>query len=616
MDLFIINFFQEKTVIDRNGLVSFTIIFLIIFGNTPNIQLVDGLTTEVVVNSNPLNIPTDVSFVFWGYTSEYLDIKNELEELLPKQIIHENDLNTRDELVVQPLVIQNYLYHYNYKFNYQFSLNPNGINSNNELIDLMNQTATIGESIAQLEINDELVAYDGWSIPISSISDELKEQSSSESVTIHILDFRALNGQVNQNSSHWFRVGITSTIDFISQDMRNMGLVDDRSIFYDPSAIAPLFENESFEDYENNSSMIAKYIAPRLTTILEKLVVSSPQFIEYPLALENDIHIAQITIIANSSDNLGKTALQNAYYTEFVFAIDNLLPYANIEFSQILIRLNEYTQIQSFLTEHSTILDNVETIIIDGNFVEGLKNLIRSDNSLYENYPKNYYYPLFIFADSTERQYLVETENGDIVEYEVGKIGFGLINMKDWDPLDRSYNLLHKELQVFGKMLGFTEYNGFISQFPSVFSDYGMVPTWDRKYNSLEIENLAIKLGGLYNKTTLISISLFREALNRGIYSWVNTTSLDIAQTESRKGDILFKQKLFLDATEKYIEAFDLWVEAASEINGDIKTARNSIYFIILMSMFGYIIYALFSSRILLDEYKKRYKVYFNKKSN
>ena len=102
--------------------------------------------------------------------------------------------------------------------------------------------------------------------------------------------------------------------------------------------------------------------------------------------------------------------------------------------------------------------------------------------------------------------------------------------------------------------------------------------------------------------------------MDKAIYFWVNSTALDKAQTESRRGDLLFRQNLYVEATEKYIEAYKMLIEAADEINRDINTARNGVYFIIIISLFGYVIYALFDSSLSLNEYKNRYKVYFKKK--
>lgn len=562
----------------------------------------DALLTEISNTTEAIRLPRKINIALWGFDSNRNTIQNTLTNNLPSSIILESETGYKENTGFYPYLANSY-YHYKYEISYNFQLNPNGISSISDLINHLNATSNGYNS--QGITND--TTYNGWSINIKSFSSYLDQSIMNDFATIHLIDFSSLDNILGEGKYHWYRDGITESITNLQQDMRNLGLVGDNGIFFDPTAIAPRFDdNEALIDQIGSVPWL-EYIISRISDIVENLIISSPASTDLQIALEQKIHFLQILLADNTNNGLANDVKNHMYGYNLQYALEELFPYSEIEFKQSSISLNSYYRIRSYLDQKTKILDDKPTIIVDQQFSSDMKYLIRNEKTIYQTFPSGYFYPIFIFANEDGPRFVHE-ENHTVI-YEAGNIGFALLNIKELkDSSDPNY-ILKEQMRVFGKNFGIAKLEGFISQIESSMSTYGVTSDWSRKYNSLEIDAFYIRMGADYNKTANSEIHNYRNSIDDSVFSGLNTTGLDIAALELRKGDIFYSKGNYFNATQAYKKGYNLWLDARDEINQKVINIKNSIKYSILMAMFGYIIYVIFDISIPLEKFKEKYKI-------
>ena len=114
---------------------------------------------------------------------------------------------------------------------------------------------------------------------------------------------------------------------------------------------------------------------------------------------------------------------------------------------------------------------------------------------------------------------MVEADDQEYRDYEVGFTGFSILNLKEWRGItDFSDNLLlYLQMNIFGKMMGLSPLlkDTFISQFESPLSDYGVSSNWGEDYSPFEMDSLARRYSALYNQTVITSLRDYRDLLQK-----------------------------------------------------------------------------------------------------
>ncbi len=549
-------------------------------------------------NSSTITFNRKINFKIWGFDQYYYRIVSNLLDTLPSSYIYDSKTDTTNRSTFQANY-NGYTYHYQDVFTYEFDYISSGSVAKTGLFDIINSTANKGKDISKVLNN----SYDGWSISVAKIDEYISNYNEKDMTTIHILDFSTIN-ELESNYNHWYKIGVTESIDQLSEDMRNIAMIPGSALFFDPTAIAPLFDNNT-EILDNvGSNEWYSYISDKLSLMIEYLVSSSPLSSNRQQTTERKIHVAQLLIVNNTLEDFAIKAIRNLQYEAFKSAMSDILPYISIEFKQFIIRLDSNFKIEKYLKETIVDINGTPSIIVSNEFSEGFKSLIREE--VYTEYPSGYFYPLFIMANSNYTEYVHKNNNS--VPYETGNVGFSLMNMKAW-KFELFSNLMIKEqIRIMGKTFGITELSEkFVSQIESPMSSYGVSYTWDRKFTQLEKNSLSIRTGISFRQTTYNEIRLYREALRNSPYIWINRTVLDDIELEIILGDYLLNKGLLLNSTVNYIKAFDMWEETRDEIVQTIKTVTNSIYFTMLMSIFIYLIYSINKLGLPLNEYRKKY---------
>lgn len=586
---------------------------LLLFTPILPVNLQSGaISTEMISSSEILNIPIDIKLQFWGFDSSHGDISADLIDVLPNQINYESINQFNHTASVHTFNIEGTPYHYQTKISYQEKINGLSELDTKYLIDEISPYTGKSNIAGYYDDGFGSLPLSGWRIPVSAISDALAPYNDAEDYTIHIINLSELYGNVSTNSTHWYNIGKTSTIEDNLHDFRNVGFVEEKGIFIDPTAFAGDLDSSPFDFTSSfNLEQMKSYLSDRLPLIIEKVIIGSPQSVDNGLPSTREYHVALIYVANSERDIRYLDAHEKRDYTSFKNAIINLLPYFNFTFRDITIGLDDYPDIDQFLGDSTIQLYGTPTIIVDGTFAEKMKYLVRNDKTIYDKFPSEYFYPIFVMVDSLERQYWVNADDEEFREYEVGELGFSILNLKDWvddDDLGDDY-ILNKQLDIFGKMLGLTQLSSnYLSQFVSPLSSYGITDRWDKYFSPFEEDVLARKYAGFYNFTSMIRINEYRSKLDGFFYSWVNSTSLDLAEAKLEEANILYGEGLFQQSVHKYIIGYNLYTEAVKEIQMKLNAFNNSFYLFGVVVVVSYIIYVLKDTSISREEFKKRIK--------
>ncbi|MCY3412907.1 MAG: hypothetical protein INQ03_14815 [Candidatus Heimdallarchaeota archaeon] len=581
---------------------SVVLLFLII-QPIHSVQRTQALLIDIPNDKIQINIPRSVTINFWGYQTEYSVLYRKILDHLPDTMVTEVKLHEDLNSSTASYVIEHYAHSLITQYRYTTVNNPNGTDGYQYLYDELSKVATKAINVGRY--NDTF--YDGWVIPMTSIQNLLQPFNEENRTTIHILDFSQINDLVVAGSKHWYRLGTTPSITLPSEDMRNLGYVGDNGIFYDPTAIAPYFDQMSYNASES-IDIRSEYIADQLSLILESQIAGTPKAVANQLAAEIDLEFAQISVVGLFDapvTNMVNRYKQTDYFTA---AMDDLLEFCRVTTQGKQVEIQNFAEISEYLDSKSETIGNETRIVVNGEFAEKMKYLIRSNTDLYPKYPQNYFYPIFIMADE-DRRYIYEFEEGFYDNYEVGLIGFSLLNVMDWNTNLVNNRLLQEQLRVVGNMLGLPTLKGMVAQLESPMSSYGVTAGWDKKFTEMERNTMALRYSAIINASLNNQIDTMRFSILEPSFSWVNTSGLDSVQELLRKGDEYMLKGQFYEAVEKHVEAKELWEEVEEEIFYSIKAAKNSIYFGSFMLFFVFIIFSLQRYAIPLKKYTEKYGI-------
>ena len=233
--------------------------------------------------------------------------------------------------------------------------------------------------------------------------------------------------------------------------------------------------------------------------IIETCILGSPQSFNL-LSTESTIQLDRIVISNDTSDPIYSVAARSSVYQGFELQVENLFPYFTINQKVINSDINDVPTLVKLLNDYTQIIDNQSTIIVDFNFAEAFKNIIR--NNYHSKYPSQYYYSIVLFADSERRYMMNLTQNGNptnkLVEYNVGEIGFSMDSLSDWYEIENNevstWDSLSRSLQVLGKNFGLANLaDNISSQIESPMSSYGVSSNWNYQFNQVEIDQIQKK---------------------------------------------------------------------------------------------------------------------------
>ncbi len=534
-----------------------------------------------------LDIPVNVNLNFWGFTSTYNSLGNYLQSHLNSSITLYSKDSKNNIPQIENIIINGQSYEISSRIKYSY----NNINNISGLIAKLNSSATKGLSAGYTEIGGVITPIAGWRIPISTIDDFLAEYNTEGVYTINILNLASINGDISNGSTHWYMNGKTYVIEDKLMDMRNLGLVGNNGVFIDPTALSYRFDPDNYWNYTTEPDNAGKYLANRLNQIVSSIIIGNPKGTANDPPIDQKFHFAQIIVGKSDRDKNFLDAINDAGYASFRNALHNLLPYVDLEYSNIQIDLETYTKIADFLDKKTDVINGQQIIFVDTSFAESMKYLVRSDTSLYKEYPSGYYYPVFIMVDG-DRKYVVETSSEQYTDYEVGEIGFSLVDMSEWEKLSDkpSDYVLYRSLEAIGRMMGLSILDNFTAQIESPMSRYGVTNNWDKRFTSLERDIIARRMSLVFNYTAYFGIQTYRDNLKHSFYFWVNRTSLDIAETRLMQANLEYRSGDYLSATNAYLNAYETYINATKHIDLIVSSVNNSFYIIAMVALLVFII--------------------------
>ncbi|MHA2090400.1 MAG: hypothetical protein ACW98K_06030 [Candidatus Kariarchaeaceae archaeon] len=581
---------------------------------TSNIPVGQSVSTDPLEASNQLNLPINIQLQFWGYNFALIDLIDSLSLHLPPNINHETLSPKNDTPTQYKSLIENELYDYKSPIEYDYEVSSWGALASRYLVDDLNDTNGIDNNTGYY-VNESggLSSLTGYSIDYTLLGRYLETYSSTSDYTIHILNLS------NLNDAHWVEHARASSQPQYVTDMRNLGIRGNNTIFYDPTAFAPNFEAEVLNPLTMNSTEIALFLIPRLIEIIEVIIIGSPYSIDY-FAKEESIHVAQILIGNSSKDDLFDDAKDSLESTAggvdgFDIVVKNLMPYFRVKTSYKKVLLDSDTTLAAYLDTIEQTVNGSTFIEVNNAFAEKMKNLIR-ESSAYDEYPRGYYYMVLLMADSYDREYIFNTDNGTR-SYQTGEIGVGIYNLKDWytNFNKNRIKVLQLSLQLFGKMIGITNLNRkFTSQIESVMSSNGVSDKWQLLFTAFEKDSLARRISGLYNYTALLGIQNFRSNLRNSFFRWIDRSPLDRAEVKLIEANTAYYNGEYLKATTLFVEGFNLWEDARADIIQKKNAFYNTIDLIGIFIIFGIVIYLLKTSTLDRDEFFEKLRKYRERK--
>ncbi len=593
-------------MLSKENRVILTLFFILLLH--PHITPSKSLDTGPIdLGSLPINLPIRINLNFWGYHDSFNFLSVSLDNLMPKTIVHQ----TTNPKNATPIQYKAYISGWNFAFksDIEYSFTDRFSNDAN-VIDLLTE---INDSTSQTTGNyvnssGNIKIISGTRIDYNALDEYFQRFNIENGYSIHILNLSILDFN---NTSHWIDLGLSNKESISLLDMRNLGISGNDSIFYDPTSFAPNFEDDKLDLDNTSITEIPTYLANRLTTIIEQIMIGSPYSMNY-LAMQNKIHVAQILIGNKTTDRMYTNAINSLYQVPqsdegLKTNMENLLPYFGIKTSFVKFVLHDYPSIANYLKSSEIDVNGTPTIIVTPKFSEDMKYMIRSQKNLYSEYPSRYYHAVLVMADSDTREYVYETDDG-FVKYEAGELGLGILDLKDWNKLsnaDQSRSYIFPLVQrIFGKMLGISELSGKLAkQIESPMSTFGLSPSWEFIFNPFEKDSLGKRFSALYNFTTIRKINSFRNELTDSLFSWLDRSSLDYAETTLIKANTLYYKGKFIEATRLYIEGYEQWLDAEKDIKEKIGAFYNTREFIGVLIILGAIVYLMRSFTISKQDF-------------
>ena len=585
---------------NKHNLLGLSITFLLIFVFIPS-QSIETNDFPSYLNEMEITIPIEIHV--W---SDRDGIKEFLETNVHANIIQESEYPRNNSTDIWQVRLNNNFYGLNNKIDYTFISHTSELKENVSASLLNNSNVNVNFA--------DIGNFTGIQIPSAEVKDKFNYYSSENTYSIHLLDLNYYSGN---DISYWFNHGLTSSINSLSQDMRNVIHISPRSIVVDPTAIAPYFGHakNQFSDQEYHD-----YSLLYVNKIIETCILGSPQSFNL-LSTESSIQLDRIVISNDTSDPIYSFAARSSVYQGFELQVENLFPYFTINQKAINSDINDVPTLVKLLNDYTQIIDNQSTIIVDFNFAEAFKNIIR--NNYHSKYPSQYYYSIVLFADSERRYMMNLTQNGNptnkLVEYNVGEIGFSMDSLSDWYEIENNevstWDSLSRSLQVLGKNFGLANLaDNISSQIESPMSSYGVSSNWNYQFNQVEIDQLQRRHYISFMSELDYELSSIIQSQYYDYYFWLEKSNIQVINSITDNAKL---EALNLNYTGA-IELIKIAQNTLEIFAEDFQRSFNFIYYgvflLVTVIFLAYYSKILFEESISKDEFLKRLKN--NRKNN
>ena len=579
---------------NKHNLLGLSITFLLIFVFIPSQSI---QTNDFPFNLNEIEITIPIEIHVWSDRDE---IKEFLETNVPANIIQESEYPRHNSTNFWQVGLNNIFYGLNNKIDYTFISHPS---------DLKEDVSTSLLNNSNVNVNfADIGNFTGIQIPSAEVKDKIDNYGSENSYSIHLLDLNYYSGN---DISYWFNYGLTSSINSLSQDMRNVIHISPRSIVVDPTAIAPYFGHvkNQFSDQEYYD-----YSLLYVNKIIETCILGSPQSFNL-LSTESTIQLDRIVVSNDTTDPIYSFAARSSVYQGFELQVENLFPYFTINQKAINSDINDVPALVKLLNDYTQIIDNQLTIIVDFNFAEAFKNIIR--NNYHSKYPTQYYYSIVLFADSERRYMMNLTQNGEptntLIEYNVGEIGFSIDSLSDWYEIENNevstWDSLSRSLQVLGKNFGLANLvDNISSQIESPMSSYGVSSNWNYQFNQVEIDQIQRRHYISFMTELDYELSSIIQSQFYDYYFWLEKSNIQVINSITDHAKL---EALNLNYTGA-IELIKIAQNTLEIFSEDFQRSFNFIYYgvflLVTVIFLAYYSKILFEESISKDEFLKRVK--------
>ena len=585
---------------NKHNLLGLSITFLLIFVFIPS-QSIETNDFPSYLNEMEITIPIEIHV--W---SDRDGIKEFLETNVHANIIQESKYPRNNSTDIWQVRLNNNFYGLNNKIDYTF----------------ISHTSELKENVSASLLNNSNVNVDfadignftGIQIPSAEVKDKFIYYSSENTYSIHLLDLNYYSGN---DISYWFNHGLTSSINSLSQDMRNVIHISPRSIVVDPTAIAPYFGHakNQFSDQE-----YYEYSLRYVNKIIETCILGSPQSFNL-LSTESTIQLDRIVISNDTSDPIYSFAARSSVYQGFELQVENLFPYFTINQKVINSDINDVPTLVKLLNDYTQIIDNQSTIIVDFNFAEAFKNIIR--NNYHSKYPSQYYYSIVLFADSERRYMMNLTQNGNptnkLVEYNVGEIGFSMDSLSDWYEIENNevstWDSLSRSLQVLGKNFGLANLaDNISSQIESPMSSYGVSSNWNYQFNQVEIDQIQRRHYISFMSELDYELSSIIQSQYYDYYFWLEKSNIQVINSITNNAKLEALNLNYTGAIELIKIAQNTLEIFAEDFQRSFNFFYYGVFLLVTVIFLAYYSKILFEESISKDEFLKRLKN--NRKNN
>lgn len=533
-------------------------------------------------------------------------IKEFLETNVHANIIQESEYPRNNSTDIWQVRLNNNFYGLNNKIDYTFISHTSELKENVSASLLNNSNVNVNFA--------DIGNFTGIQIPSAEVKDKFNYYSSENIYSIHLLDLNYYSGN---DISYWFNHGLTSSINSLSQDMRNVIHISPRSIVVDPTAIAPYFGHakNQFSDQEYYD-----YSLLYVNKIIETCILGSPQSFNL-LSTESTIQLDRIVISNDTSDPIYSFAARSSVYQGFELQVENLFPYFTINQKAINSDINDVPTLVKLLNDYTQIIDNQSTIIVDFNFAEAFKNIIR--NNYHSKYPSQYYYSIVLFADSERRYMMNLTQNGNptnkLVEYNVGEIGFSMDSLSDWYEIENNevstWDSLSRSLQVLGKNFGLANLaDNISSQIESPMSSYGVSSNWNYQFNQVEIDQLQRRHYISFMSELDYELSSIIQSQYYDYYFWLEKSNIQIINSMTDNAKLEALNLNYTGAIELIKIAQNTLEIFAEDFQRSFNFFYYGVFLLVTVIFLAYYSKILFEESISKDEFLKRLKN--NRKNN
>ncbi len=552
------------------------------FPPTPISALETGSVRSGIV---PNKAPIKITIKFWGFPNTFF-ISN-LE--LPNHIVHEY-IDTRDDKVKQYWEgILGIPFAWEYKIEYVYDTQPGNI------FDLTNFFAVNSTSKDNVFVNENgtIKTVSGKQMNVKTMANFLRNYDAETGYTIHVIDGRIFDA--SKDSLHWYSINENQIYFRNSMDLRNLGEISSTSLFYDVNAYAPTFINiengsQRMIDVIASDVFIDQFLTPRLSEIIEKIIIGSPYYRKFGFVDYRripDLEFAKVVIGGNSSPvsplQVHFSTSANKYENKIRDFLSFLPTKINVKTS--FMEVSDSKRIQSFLSSYTKTINGSKVIVMDDLKAEALKNSIRFDKSIYTQFPSGFFYLTVFFDQGTDErvQFLYNKSTG-LKEYSADIIGLDIVNISTWldSPIERaSTTISDYALRSVGKLLGLPILkNGITAFLETPMSEYGYGKSKSGKsFSQLEKFSFWRKLAMIYNISSILLYNSALADLNKNNYKFIPHQEIYDADAVRINATVFWKRGNYKKAMETYLIAFENMTQAVQKINKRIFAFSNSLIF-------------------------------------